>query len=240
MPSRAEHIAHSRNIALAPIKEPVGKITSDISLKGIHDIDKLLSIDVNDPHRKLGALAPLVKSSSSSKDSQESEIQEASPVEQKRKHKHKHKHRRHREDDGSQSDQKSDADEGAEVMVIEHTKEEEGEDQAPESGKKHKKKHHRHHKKHKHPKQDDEELSIRMKSACLIQKVVRGVLARIHVRRVMFQKAKKAGVMLAMPGTKQGKSGWYQAHENAYPIYCEVDSKVRDHQAKESEITCRL
>lgn len=222
----AEHVAHARNIALAPIKEPVGKITNEISLKGIHDIDKLLSIDVHDPHRKLGALAPLVKSASSSKDSQESEIQEASPVEHKRKHKHKHKHRRHREDDGSQSDHKSDVEEGAEVMVIEHANEQsEAEDQSPESGKKHKKKHHRH-KKHKHPKQDEEEAASQMRSACLIQKVVRGVLARIHVRRVMFQKAKKAGVMLAMPGTKQGKSGWYQAHENAYPIFCEVDSKV--------------
>ena len=42
----------------------------------------------------------------------------------------------------------------------------------------------------------------------------------------MFAKAKKVGVMLAMVGTKQGQTGWYQANENAYPIYCEVDIKV--------------
>jgi len=42
----------------------------------------------------------------------------------------------------------------------------------------------------------------------LLQATIRGFVARRHVKRM--KQAKEAGVMVAMKGTLQGKSGWYQ------------------------------
>lgn len=62
----------------------------------------------------------------------------------------------------------------------------------------------------------------RNRGVMLLQSVIRGFVARRHVKRM--KQAKEAGVMVAMKGTTQGKSGWYQDFDGQTYFFA-VDTK---------------
>lgn len=63
-------------------------------------------------------------------------------------------------------------------------------------------------------------------AAISIQRRIRGLLGRARFKKLhrkrQFARAKAAGVLLAVDGTVQGESGWYQQDETSLPVYYEV------------------
>lgn len=59
----------------------------------------------------------------------------------------------------------------------------------------------------------------RMKAVTRIQSIFRGHQARQAFRMALYQEALKCGVLGAMPGTIQGRSGWYQDPKSLMAYY---------------------
>lgn len=58
-----------------------------------------------------------------------------------------------------------------------------------------------------------------MKAVTRIQSIFRGHQARQAFRMALYQEALKCGVLGAMPGTTQGRSGWYQDPKSLMAYY---------------------